>query len=96
MAKTSVKKAINKSKQRAEGDARKAMLQDLFYDLNKSKVEVFWMNFFRGIFFGVGSVLGATVVIAILVSILSLLADVPGVFGDFIRYIVDVVNSGRR
>lgn len=96
MAKAPLKKAIQKTKTNAEVGARRAVLEELFNDLNRSRTQIYWLNFFRGIFFGVGSVLGATVVIAILVSLLSLLADVPGVFGEFIRYIVDVVNGGRR
>lgn len=96
MTKKPIKKLTQKVTVDSESGARRAILEDLFYDFNRSKTQVFVMNFFRGIFFGVGSVLGATVVIAILVSVLSLLGDIPGVFGDFIRYIVEVVNGGRR
>ena len=51
------------------------------------------MNFVRGIFFGVGSVLGGTVVIAMIIWVLSLLVDLPGGIGEFVRYVVDIVQK---
>lgn len=90
-----VKKVVNRIKKDNEVGARRAILEDLFYDFHKSRVEVFWMNFFRGIFFGVGTVVGGTIIVAIVLWILSLFADVPGGFGDFIQYVVDTVNSGN-
>jgi hypothetical protein len=76
-----------------ERGARQAVIEDLFYDFNQRKSRVYWTNFTRGIFFGVGSVLGATVVIGLVVSILNLFTDIPGGIGDIIKSIVDRVNS---
>jgi len=88
-----VKRVANKIKKDNEVGARRAILEDLFYDFHRSRREVYTMNFFRGIFFGVGSLLGGTIVIALIVWILTLLADIPGGIGDFIQYIVDVVQQ---
>lgn len=88
-----IKKTVGKVKQENENSARKAILQDLFYDFHKSRRQVYVMNFFRGIFFGVGSVVGGTVVVALLVWLLSWLVDIPGGVGDFIQYIVNAVNQ---
>lgn len=85
-------RAAKKVKKENEFGARRAVLEDLFYDFNSSRATVFWINFVRGIFFGVGSVLGATLVVALIVWLLSLLADIPGGFGDFIEYIVNTVR----
>ncbi len=85
-------KVVEKVKSDSEDGSRRALIEQLFYDFNTSRARVYWTNFFRGIFFGVGSVIGGTLVVAIVVSILSLLTDVPGVFGDFIQYIVDIVR----
>lgn len=76
-----------------EFGARRAILEDLFYDFHKSRHQVYWFNFVRGLFFGVGSVLGATVIVALLVWTLSRLVDLPGGIGGFIQYVVDVVKS---
>ena len=88
-----IKKALSKVKTENENSSRKAILEDLFYDFHKSRRQVYLMNFNRGVFFGVGSVLGGTVVVAIVVWLLSWLVDIPGGIGDFIQYIVDTVNQ---
>ncbi len=41
-----------------ENGARRAILEDLFFDFHKSRHQVYWVNFVRGIFFGLGSALG--------------------------------------
>jgi len=72
-----------------ERDARESIIEDLFYDFNKNRTRVYLTNFFRGISFGVGSVIGATVFVTIAISILNNFTDIPGGIGDFIRTIVD-------
>jgi hypothetical protein len=88
-----VKKVADKMKKNNEQGARRAVIEDLFYDFNSSKAEVYKMNFLRGIFLGFGTVIGGTLVVALIVWILTLLADIPGGTGDFIQYIVDTVQS---
>lgn len=88
-----VKKVAAKVKKDNEVGARRAILEDLFYDFHSTRRQVYAMNFVRGLFFGVGSVLGGTLVIAIIAWLLSLLTDIPGGIGDFIQYIVDIVRS---
>lgn len=91
-----VKKAAHKVKKETELGARRAVLEDLFYDFHSSRKQVYKMNLFRGMFFGLGSVLGGTIVIAIVVWVLSLLADIPGGIGDFIQSIVDTVETSEK
>jgi len=88
-----IKKALTKVKADNENGSRKAILEDLFYDFHKSRRQVYAMNFTRGIFFGVGSVVGGTIVIALVVWLLNLLVDIPGGVGDFIQYIVNTVDT---
>jgi hypothetical protein len=88
-----IKKAVHKLKTDNENGARKAILEDLFYDFHKSRRQVYLMNFFRGIFFGVGSILGGTVVIALILWLLNLLVDVPGGIGQFVQFIVNTVQQ---
>lgn len=91
-----VKKLVKKVKENNEAGARRAILEDLFYDFHSSRRQVYVMNFFRGVFLGFGTVIGGSLVIALLVWILSLLADIPGGVGDFVQYIVDVVENSQK
>lgn len=88
-----VKKMTRRVKKDNEVGARRAILEDLFYDFHKTRHEVYLMNFIRGVFFGVGSVIGGTLVVALIVWILSLFADIPGGIGDFVQYIVNIVQK---
>lgn len=84
---------IDKIKKDNESGSRRAILEDLFYDFHSSRRQVYAMNFFRGVFFGVGSVLGATIVIGLVIWLLGQLVDLPGGVGDFIRYVVETVQN---
>jgi hypothetical protein len=88
-------KVTKQLKKNNENGARRAVLEDLFYDFNSSQAEVYKMNFFRGIFLGVGTVLGGTLIIAIIIWILSLLTHVPGI-GDFVQNIVNIVQADPK
>lgn len=91
-----MKRLTQKVKKDSENGARRAVLEDLFYDFHRSRTQVYRMNFLRGVFFGFGSVIGGTIVIALVVWILSWLSDIPGGFGDFIQYVVSVVESSQK
>lgn len=91
-----MKRVAQKVKKDNEVGARRAVLEDLFYDFHSSRRQVYVMNFIRGIFFGFGSVLGGTLVVALLIWILSLLSDIPGGLGDFIQYVVDIVQRSQQ
>ncbi len=93
MVKKFIKNIVEKQKENTERGARHAALEDLFYDFNRSRVQIYKMNFVRGIFFGFGSVIGGTLVVALLIGLLSLLVDLPGGIGDFVRFIVDIVQG---
>lgn len=62
--------------------AQRDLLEQLFDDHYKNRAAIYQVNFFRGIFFGLGSVIGATVVVAIVIWFLSFFSEVP-VIGDF-------------
>lgn len=64
--------------------AQKAFIEELFNDYYLHRREVYKMNFFRGIFFGLGSVLGGTLVVALLVWLLSFFVNFP-LIGDYLQ-----------
>ncbi len=79
----------------SEDDARRAILEDLFYDFHSSRRQVFSMNFFRGLFFGFGSVLGATLLVALLVWLLGKFGNIFPPLADFINQLIDTMQRQR-
>lgn len=73
-----------------EGDARRALFEELFYDFHRNRRQVYWMNFVRGIFFGFGSLLGGTIVVAI---VFWVLAQVTGLLPAPIQDAVDGLST---
>jgi hypothetical protein len=90
-----IKKLVKKLKEDNERGARQNLIEELFYDFHRSRAQVYKMNFIRGIFFGLGSVLGGTIVVAIIIWLLSLLVDWPGV-GNFFQQVQDTLNRPTR
>ncbi|MNQ97882.1 hypothetical protein D3C85_1135490 [compost metagenome] len=96
MSKKSVaKKVIDKAKEDNERGARHELIEELFYDFHKSRKQVYLMNFIRGLFFGLGSVLGGTILVAIAIWIISQFVDWPGV-GDYFESLRNTLESRPR
>ncbi len=77
-----------------ERGARENIMEDLFNDFNRNRFTVYKFNFVRGIFFGFGSVLGGTLVLAIFVWLLNLTGQlIPGV-GGFVQSVTHSVEQG--
>mgnify|MGYP003408832079 CR=1 FL=1 len=85
-------KVVSKIKRDNEREARRDLMENLFYDFNVSRKQVYWINFWRGIFFGVGSIIGGTLIVALAIWTLNLLVDLPGGVGEFVEYIVSLVK----
>ena len=64
--------------------AQKTLLEELFNDFYAERRKIYRVNFFRGIFFGLGSVLGGTIVLALVVWLISLFVNFP-VVGQFFQ-----------
>ncbi len=96
MAEKPSKKQPNKVVQKIirdnENSARQAILEDLFFDFHRSRRQVYWMNFIRGIFFGIGSALGATLLITLLAWLLGQFADIFPPLADFINHLIETMR----
>jgi hypothetical protein len=79
-------------KDRCELKARRQLLDELFNDFYGSRHRIYRMNFFRGICFGFGSVLGGTALVAIIVWILTQIAGWFPFIGEFINKIVNAIQ----
>ena len=84
-----IKKNITEDNERG---ARHQLIEELFYDFNSSRLQVYWMNFTRGLFFGFGTILGGTVLIAFLIWLLGQFVGFPYV-GDYFRNIIDAIQN---
>ena len=72
------------------------IIEELFYDLYPNRWEIYKVNFFRGIAFGFGSVIGATVLIFALIWFLNLFVNIPGGVGEFVQAVINAMNSRAR
>lgn len=91
-----MKKITNKIARDNERGARRALIEDLFYDFHRSRRQVYLMNFYRGISFGFGAMLGGTVLVAVIVWLLNqTTAFTPDFIGDFINQIIDAMDRKR-
>lgn len=90
-----VKRLSRKLRDDQEKGSREKLIEELFNDFNRSRFEVYKMNFIRGVFFGFGSVVGGTIIVAIAVFVLNYFVDLPGGIGEFVRQIVDSVQQSK-
>jgi len=90
-----MKNIFGKLKRDNQNGSRKKIIEELFMDFNRSRADVYKINFVRGIFFGLGSVLGGTIVVAIFIWLLSLFVDLPGI-GNGIQQLQQTIQSGER
>lgn len=87
-----IKRVAKKIGRDNENGARRNLIEELFYDFHSSRRQVYSMNFFRGLFFGFGSVLGATVLIALAIWTLTKFGDVFPPLADFINQLTDTMQ----
>ncbi len=91
--KKKAKEAKHAGEAYVEKRGRAKLLEELFYDFHSSKSYVYRMNFFRGIFFGIGSAIGATVVVALLIFVSGALVNLPGGLGDLFQTITNALEE---
>jgi hypothetical protein len=72
--------------------AEEAVLQDLFYDMYRYRGRIYHINLIRGIFFGFGSILGGTLLIALLIALLTFLAQIFPPISDFFTWLIQALQ----
>lgn len=75
--------------------ARRTVIEEMFNDYYDDRRNIYKMNFIRGLFFGLGSVLGATVVVALVVWVLSFFVQIPGI-GDAAQQAKDEIQTRQN
>ena len=90
------RKAVKKVLHDEQMNARRSVIEELFNDIYEDRHNIYLMNFFRGIFFGLGSVIGGTIIVGIVVWGLSFFVDIPGIIGGTAQKTQDTLQSGQR
>jgi hypothetical protein len=85
---------MTKKKDETPVDTKAAVqaLEYMFAAGYVNRKKLYLENFVRGIFFSVGSIIGATLVIALLLWILSLFDTAP-LIGNFVKSLKETLNS---
>jgi len=84
---------VRRVKDDQEKGAREAIIEELFNDFNRNRFSVYKFNFFRGIFFGLGSVLGGTIVVGLIIWLLATLGHVIPPLHDFLSGINHTIQA---
>ncbi len=84
-----------KQKKSKKGTVSSKLFADYSEEIYMNRGKLYKVNFFRGIFFGLGNVIGSTIVIAFIIWVLSQMGDLFPVFGDFIKRIIEYVSETR-
>ena len=72
---------------------RRSIIEDLFYDFHRSRRQIYVMNFYRGLFFGFGTIVGGTVIVAVLIWVLSKFAGWFPFIGEYINQIINAMSK---
>lgn len=89
------KSAVGQLAHNERMNARRSLIEELFNDYYDDRRNVYKMNFIRGIFFGLGTVIGGTIVVAAIVWGLSFFVDIPGI-GDTAQQVQQSLESGQK
>ncbi|MEI6053962.1 MAG: DUF5665 domain-containing protein [Candidatus Saccharibacteria bacterium] len=76
-------------KDKNEKFARHQLIEELFYDLYENRRRIYWMNFLRGLFFGLGTLVGGTLIVAIAIWALSQFTNIFPSTSDYIKNITE-------
>jgi uncharacterized protein (DUF697 family) len=75
-------------------EMERVLVTDYIQFLGSTKQQI-WGAFIRGIFTGLGGVIGATFVVALLLTLLHFLGGFPFI-GDFVQGVSSSISQGRR
>ena len=89
---TRLRKIREKKLENDELTAEEQVIEDLFYDLYRNRGSVYKVNFFRGIFFGLGTFLGGTVIVALVIFLLTWISSLLPANLSIIDWLLDVLK----
>lgn len=87
---------IERTKNKQKVEAGATLLEELFRDMYMKRWHIYHVNFVRGIFFGFGSVIGGTILIAILIWVLSQFGALVPAASEFIQQVLDTLQRNSQ
>lgn len=90
-----VREKVQQFKDDQAQSSTRGFLEDLFEDYYAQRFKVYRMNLMRGIVFGFGSVIGGTLMIALLLWLLSFVGEVP-LIGHFVQTVQHSIESAKK
>lgn len=88
-----MKKIVKKIRRDNERGARQNLIEELFFDFNRSRTQIYLINFMRGLFFGLGSVIGGTLVLGLLLWLLSQFVNIFPPLADFFNNLISTMQQ---
>jgi hypothetical protein len=92
MTSSGPKKAVEDFKTDQVRGAQRELLEELFNDIYVHRKRIYLVNFFRGISFGIGSVLGGTILVAVVFWLLSQFVEWFPLLGELVRQITEAAS----
>ncbi len=92
-AKTDTEPELTKSEKRKMDVVKYQVIEDLFYDCYKNRKRIYRINFFRGVFFGLGTFLGGTVIVSIVVFLLAWLSSHLPIGTTLLDWLLNVLRG---
>lgn len=83
------------AKKQRDIDARRDVLEEIFNDIYNNRRRIYWVNFTRGLFFGMGSLIGGTIAITLGITLLSQFVDWFPILGDFVNSIIEAMDRQK-
>ena len=62
---------------------------------NKTRKQIFTDNFIGGLSWGIGSILGATIIVGVFGILITRSRNIP-LIGDVVQVVIDEINQGRN
>lgn len=87
--------AVESFKEGQVKGAQNATMEELFNDYYAHRHQVYVMNFVRGVMFGLGSVIGGTIVVGLIIWILSFFVNFP-VVGQYLDNASDRIKTTQQ
>lgn len=72
---------------------KRDLMDDLFNDYYRERWRIYKINFVRGIFFGLGTFIGGTVIIALVILLLGWLANTFPEFSTFFQWLIQTLSK---